>query len=129
MLHILWCNPRFLGLLVLNLHFRGVSSIAFGQVVTAALLIMPTRLSISSKVRVLSARAWLEWGFIEVELVTFKKYGIGVKFTKSDDAADFDAAIDEKTKAIFVESIGNPKYNVPPIPELAEVSKVLSSDH
>ena len=38
-----------------------------------------------------------------------------------DDPADFEAAIDEKTKAIFVESIGNPKYNVAAIPELAKV--------
>ena len=39
----------------------------------------------------------------------------------SDDPAAFDAAIDEKTKAVYVESIGNPKYNVSPIPELAKV--------
>ena len=38
-----------------------------------------------------------------------------------DDPASFAAAIDENTKAIYVESIGNPKYNVAPIPELARV--------
>ncbi|KAH0835645.1 Cys/Met metabolism PLP-dependent enzyme-domain-containing protein [Lanmaoa asiatica] len=54
--------------------------------------------------------------------VTFKKYGIGVKFVKGDDPKDFEAAIDERTKAIFVESIGNPKYNVAPIPELAKIA-------
>jgi len=54
--------------------------------------------------------------------VTFKKYGIGVKFVHGDDPKDFAAAINEKTKAIFVESIGNPKYNVVPIPELAKVA-------
>ena len=53
--------------------------------------------------------------------VTFKKYGIGVKFVHGDDPADFEAAIDKNTKAIYVESIGNPKYNVAPIPELAKV--------
>ncbi|KAF9221089.1 O-acetylhomoserine ami [Gyrodon lividus] len=54
--------------------------------------------------------------------VTFKKYGIGVKFVQGDDPAGFAAAIDENTKAIYVESIGNPKYNVAPIPELAKVA-------
>ncbi|KAF8552825.1 O-acetylhomoserine ami [Imleria badia] len=54
--------------------------------------------------------------------VTFKKFGIGVKFVKGDDPKDFEAAIDDKTKAIFVESIGNPKYNVAPIPELAKIA-------
>lgn len=54
--------------------------------------------------------------------VTFKKFGIGVKFVNGDDPAGFAAAIDENTKAIYVESIGNPKYNVAPIPELAKVA-------
>ncbi|KAI9463909.1 Cys/Met metabolism PLP-dependent enzyme-domain-containing protein [Boletus coccyginus] len=54
--------------------------------------------------------------------VTFKKYDIGVKFVNGDSPADFAKAIDDKTKAIFVESIGNPKYNVAPIPELAKVA-------
>ena len=54
----------------------------------------------------------------------FKKYGIGVKFVTTDDPAAFEAAIDENTKAIFVESIGNPKYNVSPIGELAKVCKI-----
>ncbi|KAH7910782.1 Cys/Met metabolism PLP-dependent enzyme-domain-containing protein [Hygrophoropsis aurantiaca] len=54
--------------------------------------------------------------------VTFKKFGIGVKFVDGDDPAAFTAAIDDKTKAIFVESIGNPKYNVAPIPELAKIA-------
>lgn len=53
--------------------------------------------------------------------VLFKKYGIGVKFVKDDSPEAFAAAIDEKTKAIYVESIGNPKYNVAPLPELAKV--------
>ena len=53
--------------------------------------------------------------------VTFKKYDLGVKFVNGDNPADFAKAIDDRTKAIFVESIGNPKYNVAPIPELAKV--------
>ncbi|KAF8122094.1 hypothetical protein EV363DRAFT_1558324 [Boletus edulis] len=52
---------------------------------------------------------------------TFEKYGIGVKFVHGDAPRDFQAAIDEKTKAIYVESIGNPKYNVAPLPEIAKV--------
>ena len=58
-------------------------------------------------------------------LVFFKKFGIEVKFVPSDDPADFAKAIDEKTKAIYVESIGNPKYNVAPIPEIAKVCEPL----
>lgn len=51
----------------------------------------------------------------------FKKYGIVVKFVTSDDPAAFAAAIDDNTKAVYVESIGNPKYNISPISEIAKV--------
>lgn len=54
--------------------------------------------------------------------VLLKKYGIAVKFVTSDDPSEFDAAIDENTKAVFVETIGNPKYNVSPISEIAKVA-------
>ena len=50
-----------------------------------------------------------------------KKYGIKVKFVTEDTPEAFEAAIDENTKAIYVESIGNPKYNISP---LADISKV-----
>jgi len=50
-----------------------------------------------------------------------KKYGIGCKFVTSDDPSALSAAVDENTKAIYVESIGNPKYNVSPISEIAKV--------
>jgi len=53
--------------------------------------------------------------------VLLKKFGIGVKFVTSDDPSELAAVIDEKTKAIYVETIGNPKYNVSPISEIAKV--------
>lgn len=53
--------------------------------------------------------------------VYLKKFHITVKFVQSLDAADFAAAIDENTKAIYVESIGNPKYAVADIPALSKV--------
>jgi O-acetylhomoserine/O-acetylserine sulfhydrylase len=54
--------------------------------------------------------------------VTFKHYGIGVKWVTEDTPEAFAAAIDEKTKAIYVESIANPKYRVSDIPALAKVA-------
>ena len=50
-----------------------------------------------------------------------KRFDIRTKFVDSPEPEAFAAAIDEKTKAIYVESIGNPKYNVSPLPELAKV--------
>ncbi|KAI0029566.1 O-acetylhomoserine ami [Vararia minispora EC-137] len=54
--------------------------------------------------------------------VLFKNYGITVKFIPEDDPVAFEAAIDEKTKAVYVETIGNPKFNVSPIREIANVA-------
>jgi O-acetylhomoserine/O-acetylserine sulfhydrylase len=53
--------------------------------------------------------------------VTFKHFGIGVKWVTDNTPAAFAAAIDDKTKAIYVESIANPKYLVSDLPALAKV--------
>jgi O-acetylhomoserine/O-acetylserine sulfhydrylase-like pyridoxal-dependent enzyme len=57
--------------------------------------------------------------------VFLKKFGIGVKWVETDDPEEFRKAIDEKTKAVYIESIGNPKYNVPIIAEIAKVDDLL----
>ncbi|KAI0791404.1 O-acetylhomoserine ami [Abortiporus biennis] len=54
--------------------------------------------------------------------VFFKKFGIHVKFVNSNDPEEYEKAIDENTKAIYTESIGNPGFNVAPLPELADVA-------
>ncbi|PNS14471.1 O-acetylhomoserine (thiol)-lyase [Sphaceloma murrayae] len=54
--------------------------------------------------------------------VFFPRFGITTRFVTSDDAADFEAQIDDKTKAIYIESIGNPRYNVPDFEAIAAVA-------
>ena len=44
--------------------------------------------------------------------VQFKRLGIEVKFVNSDLVGDFEKEIDEKTKAIYIESIGNPQLQI-----------------
>ncbi|WP_319379798.1 aminotransferase class I/II-fold pyridoxal phosphate-dependent enzyme [Thiomicrorhabdus sp.] len=53
---------------------------------------------------------------------TLPRQGIEVKMIKADDYAGFEAAIDENTKAIFCESIGNPAGNVVDLAKLAEIA-------
>ncbi|MDN3689935.1 O-acetylhomoserine aminocarboxypropyltransferase/cysteine synthase family protein [Cyclobacterium jeungdonense] len=55
--------------------------------------------------------------------VSFKRIGIEARFAASDKAADLEAKIDEKTKAIYVETIGNPEFNVPDFEAVAKVAK------
>jgi OAH/OAS sulfhydrylase len=54
--------------------------------------------------------------------VTLPRLGIGVKFVDGDDPKDFAAAIGPRTKALYVETIGNPRFNVPDFEALATVA-------
>ena len=51
--------------------------------------------------------------------VQFPRIGINVKFAKGDDISSLESKIDENTKAIYIESIGNPEMNVPDFEKLA----------
>ena len=50
------------------------------------------------------------------------RQGITGRFAKSDQAADIEALIDENTKAVFCETIGNPAGNITDIEEIARVA-------
>ena len=54
--------------------------------------------------------------------VTFKRFGIDVRFTDSIEPSDFKKLIDSKTKALYVETIGNPRLDVPDIAALAKLA-------
>ncbi|SMN20385.1 similar to Saccharomyces cerevisiae YLR303W MET17 Methionine and cysteine synthase (O-acetyl homoserine-O-acetyl serine sulfhydrylase), required for sulfur amino acid synthesis [Maudiozyma saulgeensis] len=54
--------------------------------------------------------------------VTFKRFGIEARFVEGDDPADFEKLFDERTKCVYLESIGNPKYNVPDFEKICEVA-------
>lgn len=54
---------------------------------------------------------------------TFKKLGITVKFVPPDDPSAWEEAVTSKTKAFFVESIGNPKLDIVDIEAIANVGK------
>ena len=55
--------------------------------------------------------------------VQFKRLGIQVKFVDSDDANDYEKAIDENTKAIYLESIGNPQLRILDFEAISAVAK------
>ena len=54
---------------------------------------------------------------------TLARMGITVKFVDSSDPANIAAAIDDNTKAIFTESIGNPKNNVDDFEAIAKIAR------
>lgn len=54
--------------------------------------------------------------------VTFPRLGITVKFVDGDKPEEFGTLIDENTKAIYIETIGNPRLNIPDFEAIAKVA-------
>lgn len=54
--------------------------------------------------------------------VLFPRLGIQTKFLTSEKPEDFEKAIDDNTKAVYVESIGNPRYNVPDLEAISQAA-------
>ena len=52
----------------------------------------------------------------------FKRLGVDVRFTPDDEPLSFEKLIDEKTKALYIETIGNPDLNIPDFEAIAAVA-------
>ncbi len=70
----------------------------------------------------LIAAPTLYGGTIELFTDTFKHLGITVKYADPDDPQSFAALITDKTKAIYLESLGNPAINIPDFEAIAEIA-------
>jgi O-acetylhomoserine (thiol)-lyase len=55
--------------------------------------------------------------------VQFRRLGIEVRFAEGDDVNSIASLIDGKTKAIYLETIGNPEFNVPDFEPIVELAK------
>ncbi len=55
--------------------------------------------------------------------VAFKRLGIDVKFANDEDVQNYEKLIDSKTKAIYLETIGNPALNIPDFEKIATIAK------
>lgn len=55
--------------------------------------------------------------------VTFANFGIEARFSKDLEPVSFGKLIDKKTKAIYLETIGNPGFNIPDFEAFAKLAK------
>jgi O-acetylhomoserine/O-acetylserine sulfhydrylase len=55
--------------------------------------------------------------------VAFKRLGIEARFAEGDTVAAFEKLIDKKTKAIYLETIGNPGFNIPDFEAITALAK------
>ncbi|MEG0614157.1 MAG: O-acetylhomoserine aminocarboxypropyltransferase/cysteine synthase family protein, partial [Oscillospiraceae bacterium] len=68
------------------------------------------------------AAATLYGGTFNLFSATFPRFGITTKFVNPDEPQNFEAAINDRTKAIYVETIGNPCINIVDIEKVAKIA-------
>jgi O-acetylhomoserine/O-acetylserine sulfhydrylase len=54
---------------------------------------------------------------------SFKNIGVEARFADGDDVSSFEKLIDDKTKAIYLETIGNPSYSIPDFEAFSALAK------
>lgn len=67
--------------------------------------------------------SFLYGGTYNLFKVAFKRIGIEVRFADGDDPASIESLIDNRTKGIYLEMIGNPEYNIPDIEKIVAIAK------
>jgi len=55
--------------------------------------------------------------------VAFKRIGVEVRFAEGDNTEAYEKLIDDKTKALYLETIGNPRFNIPDFEALAKLAQ------
>lgn len=68
------------------------------------------------------AGATLYGGTFELFSETLQNLGITTRFVNPDKPEEFEAAINDKTKAVYIESLGNPAINIPDFEAIAEIA-------
>ena len=55
--------------------------------------------------------------------VSFKRLGIEARFAQNEEVESYESLIDENTKAIYLETIGNPTFNIPDFEAISALAK------
>jgi O-acetylhomoserine/O-acetylserine sulfhydrylase len=97
----------------------GVAALATGSGQAAQFLALSTILGAGQN---LVSTSYLYGGTYNQFKVSFPRLGITTKFVDGDDPKDFAKAIDKNTRALYVETIGNPRFNVPDFEALAKIA-------
>ena len=95
----------------------GALSVASGQsAITLAIL------NITRAGQNIVSTSYLYGGTYNLFHYTLPRLGIEVRFVDSSEPANFEKAIDDNTRLLYTESIGNPKNNVDDFPAIAEIA-------
>ena len=98
---------------------KGVGALAVSSGQSASLLAV---MNIAKAGDEIVAAAQLYGGTVNLLACTLEKFGVKTTFIKDENPESYEKAITEKTRAIFVECLGNPKVNVADIEAIAKVA-------
>ncbi len=98
----------------------GVAALATGSGQAAQFLALNNILSVGDN---FVSSSYLYGGTYNQFKVSFKKLGIDVRFANADDPESFVPHIDKNTKAIYLETIGNPRLNIADFDKFAAIAK------
>lgn len=98
----------------------GVAGLATGSGQSAQLITITTLAQAGDNI---IASASLYGGTYNQFKVTLPRLGIDVRLVEGDDLAAFESKIDDKTRGIYVESIGNPGFHIPDFNGLSALAK------
>jgi OAH/OAS sulfhydrylase len=97
----------------------GVAAVATASGQAAQLLAITTLAQAGDEI---VSTSYLYGGTYNQFKVVLPRLGIDTTFVDGDDPDDIAAAITDRTKAVYLESIGNPKYNVPDFERIAAIA-------
>ncbi len=98
----------------------GVGALAVASGMSAQLIALT---SLADSGDNIVASPYLYGGTFNQFKITFRKLGIDCRLAENDSAAAMEPLIDERTRAIYVESMGNPTCNVPDLEALAVLAR------
>lgn len=98
----------------------GVAALAVGSGQAAQFIALNNILQVGDN---FVSTSFLYGGTYNQFKVSFKRLGIDVRFADGDKAESFEKQIDKKTKAIYLETIGNPGFNIPDFEAIAALAK------
>lgn len=99
---------------------EGVAAVAVSSGQAAQFIALNNLLEVGDN---LVSTSYLYGGTYNQFKVNFKRLGIEARFADGDSPESFEALIDENTKALYLETIGNPEFNVPDFEKIAAVAK------
>lgn len=98
---------------------KGVGALALSSGQSASTLAV---MNIAKAGDEIVAAAQLYGGTVNLLACTLKKFGINTIFVKEETTEAYEKAITEKTKAVFIECLGNPKLNVADIEAVGKIA-------